>query len=125
MEDIARPVSAQLDAYNGRDLEAFMRCWADDCLYYAFPDELLAEGSAAVRARHAERFRDPDLHAQLIGRRVFGDIVIDQEVVTRAYDGRLGEADVMAVYQVRNGRIAKAWFVQGPARALNTSGVRQ
>ena len=78
-----------------------------------------------VPRRHAERFRDPDLHGELITRRVIGDIVIDQEVVTRIYDGWLGEADVVAIYQVSNGLIAKAWFIQSPARPLTASGVRQ
>lgn len=125
MDDVAKPVRDQLKAYNARDLDGFMRCWADDCRYYAFPDELLAEGLDAVRARHAARFRDPDLHGELIGRRVIGDIVIDQEVVTRLFDGRLGQADVVAIYQVRDGVIARAWFIQSPARPLNASGVRQ
>lgn len=125
MDDVAKPVRDQLKAYNARDLDGFMRCWADDCRYYAFPDELLAEGLDAVRARHAARFGDPDLHGELIGRRVIGDIVIDQEVVTRLFDGRLGQADVVAIYQVRDGVIARAWFIQSSARPLNASGVRQ
>lgn len=125
MTDVAKPVREQLEAYNRRDLEAFMRCWTDDCLYYGFPNELLAKGADAVRARHAVRLRDPDLHGELISRRVMGDFVIDQEVVTRLYDGWLGEADVVAIYQIRDGLIAKAWFIQSPPRPLNASGVRQ
>jgi len=100
MEDVAKPVRDQLDAYNARDLDAFIRCWAEDCQYYAFPDELLAEGVDAVRVRHAVRFRDPDLHGDLIARRVMGDIVIDEEIVTRLYDGWLGPAEVVAIYPV-------------------------
>lgn len=124
MDDVAKPVRDQLEAYNARDLDGFMRCWADDCLYYAFPDELLAEGADALRARHAVRFWEPGLHGELIARRVIGDIVIDQEVVTRLYDGWLGQADVVAIYQVRGGLIAKAWFIQSPARPHNAASVR-
>jgi len=124
MEDVARPVRDQLVAYNARDLDAFVRCWADDCLYYAFPDALLAEGADALRARHAVRFQDPYLHGDLIARRVIGDLVVDQEVVTRLYEGRLGQADVVAIYQVTDGLIAKAWFIQSPARPLDDWGVR-
>ena len=47
-DDICRPVQGQLDAYNARDIEGFMRWWAPDCEYYAFPNTLLARGADAV-----------------------------------------------------------------------------
>lgn len=56
----ARPqdvVQQQLDAYNARDIDAFMACWADDAQYYEHPDTLLASGKAAIRERHLVRFR--------------------------------------------------------------------
>lgn len=31
--DATVPVGAQLDAYNARDIDAFMRWWAEDCEY--------------------------------------------------------------------------------------------
>lgn len=34
-------VQQQLDAYNARDIDAFMACWADDAQYYQHPDTLL------------------------------------------------------------------------------------
>lgn len=109
-------VQRQLDAYNARDIDAFMPAWAQDCEYYAFPDTLLARGSAQVRERHLERFKEPDLHGRLVHRMVNGDMVVDQEVVTRNFaDGR-GEVDVVAIYEVRDGQIAKAWFRLGAPR---------
>jgi putative hydrolase of HD superfamily len=36
--EIALPVQKQLEAYNDRDIDAFMIWWADDCQYYAFPE---------------------------------------------------------------------------------------
>jgi len=36
------PVQKQLEAYNVRDIDAFMLWWADDCQYYEFPSRLLA-----------------------------------------------------------------------------------
>lgn len=83
--DTALPVQQQLDAYNARDIEVFMPWWADDCRYYAFPDQLLAEGAAAIRARPVERFREPNLHGRLVGRSVVGNVVVDREVVTRTF----------------------------------------
>lgn len=109
-------VQGQLDAYNARDIERFMRFWADTCQYYAFPDQLLADGAAAIRERHLTRFQEPDLHGRLIKRIDMGDLVVDQEIVTRNFPDGLGEVDVVAIYEVRDGKIARAWFKQGVPR---------
>jgi len=109
-------VCRQLDAYNDRDLERFMACWADDARVYAWPDTLLAEGAAAIADRHRERFADAGLHAKLLSRTSVGELVIDREIVTRLYEGRRGTADVIGIYEVAGGRIRRAWFKQGPVR---------
>jgi hypothetical protein len=36
------PVQKQFEAYNAREIDAFMKWWADDCQYYEFPSRLLA-----------------------------------------------------------------------------------
>lgn len=110
------PVRQQLEAYNARDIDAFMRWWAEDCQYYAFPDQLLAEGAAAVRARHVARFQEPDLHGRLLSRFHVGNVVVDHEVVTRTFREGPGEVDVVAIYEVADGTIAKAWFRMGAPR---------
>ena len=116
MIDVVRPAREQLEAYNARDIERFMQCWADDCRYYAFPSELLAQGAAQIRERHIERFKEPDLHGRLVNRMVVGNTVIDQEVVTRNFPEGIGEVDVIAIYEVEKDRIARAWFKVGPRR---------
>lgn len=115
-DDVVLPVASQLDAYNARDIEAFMACWADDCLYYAFPDTLLAEGAAAVRTRHVERFKESNLHGRLLSRVVVGNVVVDHETVTRTFPDGPGEVDVLCIYEVERGKIAKAWFKLGEPR---------
>jgi putative hydrolase of HD superfamily len=121
-EDIVRPVQQQLDAYNARDIERFMQCWADDCSYYAFPSGLLAQGTAQIRERHIERFKEPDLHGHLVNRMVVGNMVIDQEVVTRNFSEGIGEIDVIAMYEVEKDKIARAWFKLGPRRIEKSTG---
>ncbi|WP_246728527.1 hypothetical protein [Microvirga terricola] len=59
--DPSEIVQAQLDAYNARDIEAFMSYWAEDAQYFAFPSELLASGAAQIRERHIVRFTEPNL----------------------------------------------------------------
>ena len=104
-------MAKQLEAYNARDIEAFMGWWAEDCRYYAFPDTLLADGAGEIRARHVERFKEPDLHGQLLTRFVVGELVVDYETVTRNFPEGKGEVDVVGIYE-----IAKAWFKMGAPR---------
>jgi len=110
------PVREQLAAYNARDIDAFMQWWAEDCEYFEFPDRLLAKGAAAVRERHVARFREPNLFGKLVNRIVAGDLVVDQEIVTRSFPEGPGEIEVVAIYQVAQGKIAKAWFKLGTPR---------
>ncbi|MCM2439403.1 SnoaL-like domain-containing protein [Agrobacterium vitis] len=109
----------QLEAYNARDIESFMQWWAEDCRYYAFPDTLLANGTDAIRERHVERFQEPDLHGTLLHRLSVGNMVIDHETVRRTFPEGLGEIDVVCIYEVENGKIAKAWFKIGDKRLLD------
>lgn len=109
-------IAGQLAAYNARDIEAFMTFWHEDALVFEHPSTLLAAGAAEIRARHLVRFREPDLHGKLIGRLSVGGLVVDREIVTRNFPEGRGEVDVMAIYEVENGRIAKAWFKLGTPR---------
>jgi len=116
--DPAFPVQMQLDAYNKRDIEAFMMWWADDCQYYEFPSKLLASGAAEIRERHLARFQEADLFGRLLNRIVLGNLVVDHETVTRNFPEGRGELDVVAMYEIADGKIAKAWFKMGPRRLL-------
>jgi hypothetical protein len=111
-------IEQQLDAYNDRDIERFLRCFHDDCQYYEFPNKLLASGKEDIRKRHIERFKDTALLATLIHRMGAGDMVIDQEVVVRTFPEGKGEVDVISIYQVRDGKIANAWFKIGSPRII-------
>jgi hypothetical protein len=106
-------VQCQLDAYNAKDIDAFMACWAQDAKIYAHPDTLLADGAAAIRARHELRFREPNLFGRLVQRMSAGNTVVDREVVTRTFPEGPGQVDVIAIYELAEGRITRAWFVMG------------
>lgn len=110
------PVQKQLDAYNARDIDAFMQWWSEDCEYYEFPARLLARGATQIRERHITRFKEPNLFGKLIRRSVVDNLVVDQEVVTRTFADGIGEVDVLAIYQIEHGKIAKAWFKMGSPR---------
>ncbi len=116
--DSLLPVQRQLDAYNARDIDEFMQCWADDCQYFEFPSRLLASGAAEIRERQIARFREPNLFGRLVNRICVGNLVVDQEIVMRTFPDGPGEVDVVALYEVADGKIARAWFRMGTPRLL-------
>lgn len=109
-------VQAQLDAYNNKDLDALMRTYAPDAQQFALHGALLAEGHAQIRPRYEQRFQEPDLHAQLLSRTVLGNFVTDLEIVTRNFPEGLGSVEILCVYEVVDGRIARASFANGAPR---------
>ena len=123
-DEIELPVRRQLEAYNMRDIDAFMPWWADGCQYYAFPSTLLAASAAEIRERHVERFKEPDLHGKLLSRIVIDNIVIDHETVTRTFPEGKGEVDVVGIYEVVDGKIARAWFKMSERRLLDQASPR-
>lgn len=100
----------QLDAYNARDLERFVREYSDDVRVYRLgePEPFLV-GKAALAAHYRQhRFNLPELHAELVQRMVFGNKVIDQERVSGVQAAAL---EVAAIYEVTPAGISKVWFV--------------
>lgn len=111
MTDYSDPsavVQRQLDAYNARDVDALLATYARDARQYEHPGKLAASGEAEIRSRMALRFQEPDLHARLLQRVVMGNVVIDHELVTRTFEEGKGTVDVVAIYEVVDGRIASA-----------------
>ncbi len=106
-------VQHQLDAYNARDIEALLAIYAEDAQMFEHPSKLVASGSAEMRERFLARFREPNLRAVLLKRIVAGPMVIDHEKVIRTFPEGAGEIELVMIYEVKNGRIAKAWSVAG------------
>lgn len=107
-------VQQQLDAYNAHDLEALMATYADEARLYEHPATLLASGAAQLRERFALRLQEANLHAQLLSRMVMGRFVVDHERVTRTFPEGAGTIELMATYEVLDGKIINAWFLNGP-----------
>jgi len=101
-------VQRQLDAYNARDVDALLATYAPDARQFEHPGKLIASGAAEMRERMTQRFAEPNLHARLMQRVVMGNIVIDHEEVTRNFADGTGTVDMVAIYQVVDGKIASA-----------------
>jgi hypothetical protein len=107
-------IQRQLDAYNGRDLEALLECYAADAQLFEHPSRLLASGTVELRQRFSLRFQEPNLHALLLQRVVMGSFVIDHERVTRTFPDGTGTIELTMIYEVHDGVIARAWTIPGP-----------
>jgi hypothetical protein len=106
-------VQRQLDAYNARDIDALLAAYDDAAELFEHPATLLASGSAALRERYLARFQEPNLHAALLSRTVMGNFVVDHEKVTRTFPEGTGTIQLIMIYEVLNGRIARAWTIAG------------
>jgi hypothetical protein len=98
-------VQRQLDAYNARDLDALLATYAPDARQYVHPATLVANGHDDIRARLAPRLQEPNLHARLIQRLVMDTLVIDYEEVRRDFPEGPGTVELVAIYDVADGRI--------------------
>lgn len=111
-------VQRQLDAYNAHDVDALLAIYSDDIQHFEFPSTLVASGAAQVRERLSIRLQEPDLHARLVSRIAMGNLVIDQEVITRNFPAPegIGTVELIAIYEVQGERIVRAWFRFGEKR---------
>ena len=98
----------QLDGYNNRDIDAFLKPYAKNVKVYNFPNKLNYEGLENMRKNYASFFKNTkDLHCKLISRTVYKNKVIDHELVT--VNGRTFKA--VAIYTIKNGKIATVTFL--------------
>ncbi len=102
-------VQRQLNAYNARNIDAFMDTYAVDVELYDFPGKLTSRGHEQMRMGYEGFFKNtPNLFCQIENRIVIGNKVIDKEKV-RAGNRVL---HAVAVYEVENGKIKKVTFIE-------------
>ncbi len=105
-EDLAQ---RQLNGYNLRNIDAFLEPYADDVEVYLYPNTIQFKGKATMRETYSQMFKNtPNLHCELVGRIVQGNIVIDKERV------RFGQQiiEAVAIYHIENRKIKKVYFIQ-------------
>lgn len=109
ISEAGKIVQKQLEAYNKRDIDAFMATYANDIKLYDYPEKLKSEGQKAMRESYDKFFKNtPDLHAFIKNRIILGNKVIDKEQVT--INGKIHIA--VAIYEIENGKIKKVTFIQ-------------
>lgn len=100
----------QLNAYNARNIEAFLAPYSDSVAIYDQTGKLLMQGKEQMRQRYAPMFdKAKELHCQLVNRIVMGNTVIDHESVTGVGEKAF---EAIAVYTIENGKIVKVSFIR-------------
>ena len=111
-KDASDPVERQVDAYNRRDIDAFVACYAPDTVVEDAAGAILMRGREAMRTTSTELFRtSPRLRAEVTTRIRIGDYVIDEERIT----GRRGSSDdlrAVAIYHVANNLIDRVRLIR-------------
>ncbi|WP_445146585.1 nuclear transport factor 2 family protein [Dyella sp. Tek66A03] len=111
--DPAALIQRQLQAYNDKDVDVWLATYAPDAAQYVLHGERLAQGHDELRRRILVRFTEPDLHARLLSRVVMGQVVVDLEQVTRTFPEGKGSMEMLCIYEIAEGCIAKASFAMG------------
>ena len=117
MESPSSPASVvqrQLDAYNAKDVAAWLATYAPEAEQFTLHGARLAAGHHEMRSRIEARFAEPDLHATLLSRSVIGSFVVDHELSTRIFAEGRGSIEMLCIYEVVAGVIQRASFALGP-----------
>jgi hypothetical protein len=102
-------VQRQVDAYNRRDLDAFLATYSETIRVFRMPatEPALAGKAAFGEFYRTQRFNLPALQAEIVQRIAIGNKVIDHERVSGIEDRPI---EMIAVYEVSNGLIDCVWF---------------
>jgi len=99
----------QVNAYNFRNIEAFLEPYADDVEIYDYPDKFVYKGKENMRTGYSEMFeKTPNLHCEIKARILQGNIVIDKERVQ--FRDKVIEA--VAIYHIEKGKIQRVYFIK-------------
>jgi hypothetical protein len=94
------PVERQVEAYNLRDLDAFISCYSPDVVIEDATGIVVMQGHEARRRVYGDMFgQSPELHAEIPTRIRIGEYVIDEELVT-GLRGSPDEIRVAVIYHV-------------------------
>ncbi|MET9400434.1 nuclear transport factor 2 family protein [Kitasatospora sp. NPDC002965] len=107
MSDPRDVVEQQLAAYNNHDIDAFVATYAEDVTVHRADGSRL-QGRQALRDKYAGQFAEGRCRAEIVGRLVEGDRVVDHEIAHGLADGPVR---VLVAYRVRGGLIDRVDFL--------------
>jgi hypothetical protein len=97
----------QLNAYNKRDIDAFIINFSDDCEIYDANHQLIMKGRGSIYQSYKKMFDNtPDLHCKIKSRIVIGEFCFDEEEVIKNNQ----VIHCVAIYTITNEIITKVVF---------------
>jgi hypothetical protein len=94
----AQIVDRQVRAYNDRDLDGFVACYAEAVVVENADGEVVIRGRDELRERYGRLFASaPSLRAEVATRIRVGSFVVDEERITGRPDGEL---HAVAIYRL-------------------------
>ena len=113
MTDPGQLVDIQLEAYNARDMDAFLATYATDAEVRDHATGTLAKGHSEMRALYSNVLADERLHATVARRIVMGNTVVDHEQRRLTLQGQAGTDEAIAIYEVVDNKIGRLTLVRG------------
>ena len=106
-------VNKEIEAYNNRDIEAFVACYHPKAQIIDLKTgKISLQGINEIYARYKALFmKSPQLHVTIENRMVQGSMVIDHEYVQN-YQGT-GEVRAVIINEVKNHLITRVWSTRG------------
>jgi uncharacterized protein (TIGR02246 family) len=106
-------IDRQVAAYNRRDVQGFVACYAPDAKVVQADGSMLASGRGQIGSVYGALFENsPNLCAEIRNRIEVGSVVIDEEYVTGLIlPGMPTEVHAAVVYRVADGLIQGAQLV--------------
>lgn len=102
-------VQTQVDAYNARDVDRFVRCYSSDAVVLDGEGNQMAKGHEGIRRIYTPQFeRSPNLHCEVKKRIAVGQYVVHEEhVVGLNLEGHPPELELrgVTVYRISGGKI--------------------
>lgn len=104
-------VQGQLEAYNLKDLEAFLSFYSDDIKAFNFPDKEIFSGKQSMRRGYESFFTDnPGAQCEILQRMIMGNTIIDYERISGLSKGDTLRA--MVIFKIDKGKINRVYFIR-------------
>lgn len=99
----------QLNAYNKGNISEFLKPYDENVRMFQYPNDIIGAGTDLMRSNYGGMFQNnPDLHCELIDRKVIGNMVVDHERIT----GIGSQAfEAIAIYVIEDGKIVDVRFL--------------
>ena len=110
-------------AWEGRDTDFIIDCFADDGVYHSIPLEPIV-GKAAIRDFVAEFDSIPGGRLEIRHQVASSDVVMNERTDYIVMNGKPVELPIMGVFEMKDGRITawREYFDMGPVRAAYDQG---